>query len=60
VLSRAIEAQRRQRIERGLHRGNAALGGVDQVERRDVAALQAGDGLRRGQPVQLVWHGCGA
>ena len=54
VLARAIEAQGRQRVDRGLDLGDAPLGRVDQVERRDVAALQARHRLRRRQADQLV------
>ena len=54
VLARAIETQRRQRIDGRLDLGDAPLGRVDQVERRDIAALQTGHRFGGRQPDQLV------
>ena len=54
VLAGPVEAERWQGVDGGLDLGDASLGRVDQVERRDVPALELGHSLRRRQPDQLV------
>ena len=41
VLAGAIEAQRRQRIDRAVDLGDACLQRVEQIERRDLAGIAA-------------------
>jgi len=54
VIARAVEAEGGQRVHRRLDLRDAALGGVDQLERRDLAAPEPLHGLRRGQADQVI------
>ena len=52
----AIDAECRQRVDRGLDFGDARRGGVDQVERRYLALAQPGYGFGRGQADEFLDH----
>ena len=52
--TRAIDAEGRQRIDRRLDLRDPPRRGVDEVERRDLAALQAKHRLGCRQPAQLI------
>ena len=56
VLAPALKAKGWQRVEGRLHLGDAPLGSIDQIERRDVAALKPRHCLRRRKSDQLIVH----
>ena len=56
MLSRPLEAQGGQRVDRPVNRADAGLGGVDELQRRDLAAFQQRHRLARGEFHKLV-HG---
>src|SRR5215472_4798955 len=56
VLACPLKAERGEGIDGRLDLGDAPLGGVDQFERRDVAAFEPRDRLRGGQPDELVGY----
>ena len=57
VIARPLEAQRRQRVDGGLALGDALCGGIDQVERRDLALAEPANGLAGGETDEVVGHG---
>jgi len=54
----ALEAQRRQRVHRGLDRGDPPLRRVDELERRDLVPPQTLHRLGRAQSDEFVGHAC--
>ena len=56
MVAGAVEAEGRQRVYRRLDLGDAAGGGFDQLERRDLALPQPRHGLDRGHPPEFVAH----
>ena len=47
MLARALVAARRQRVDRVLDRAGPRLGGIDELERRNLAVAEQTDRLAR-------------
>ena len=57
--ARPLGAEGRERVDEGLDRGDAGEGGLDELERGDLALLQKGCDLAGAEPGEFFAHGGG-